>query len=65
MVRYPAFVVFDLNYSCGIGLVGWHTDRSGLLQSLKDVVDFLSFCVLALGASEFERLLEECLFHRR
>ena len=64
MVRYPAFVVFDLNYSCVIGLVGWHTDSSGLLQSLKDVVDFLCFFVLALEVSAFERLLDECLFHR-
>ena len=59
MVRYSAFVVFNLYYPCGVGLVSWYADRYRFLQSLENVIDFLCFLVLALEASEFERLLEE------
>ena len=65
MVRYPAFVVFNIYYLCGLGLVSWYTDRSGFLQSLENVIDFLCFRVLALEASAFERLLEEVFFYCR
>ena len=59
MVRYPGFIIFNLYFPCGVGLVCWNSYRSGFLQSLENVIYFLCFIVLDLKALAFERLLEE------
>ena len=63
MVRYPSFIIFNVYYPCGVGLVCWNADISGFLHSLENFIDLLCFLVLALESSAFGRLLEEGIFN--